>query len=851
MGVLELKVDTREQEIFVTITSDEPQASPGEKVTYTVKTFDKEGEPVDAELSLGLSDLATLSLTGPNSLPIMDFFYNRRTLSVWTSVPIMMSLEDYNVMISEEQVEGPGMGSGGGKGEGEFGVLDVREDFPDTAFWNAHVQTGSDGEAKVSVTLPDNLTTWHMDARAVTVDTKVGQAEHDLISTRPLLVRPQTPRFFVVGDQVRLGAAVHNNTDQNLSVQVELFVQGVSLESDATHTFELGADRQTYVTWDVEVEEEASRVDLVFNAEGVASNGEEFQDASRPPLGTLDGQGLPVLRYEARETVGTSGIMTSGGTRLEAISLPSTMTSTEGTMTIQIAPSLAAGMTDGLTYLEDFPHMCVEQLISRFLPNVLSTSALKAAGLSDPELEEILRAQVNAALQRLVNWQNPDGGWGWWSNVNQESDVQTSAYVVLGLVEAKEAGYTINERVLDRGIEFLQDHVYYFGRLELSSFLNRQAFVLYVLARANEPNVSAAVQLFEQRQNMAIYARAFLARTFFIIDETDPRIQTLLSDFANLAITSATGTHWEEVERDYYNWNTDTRTTAIVLSTLSLIDTNNPLNANAVRWLMNHRTNGRWEGTQETAWTLMGLTNWMVASGELLANYQYAVALNGERLGGGIAEESTLRRTHLLQVDIADMLKDQANRLAIARDDGPGNLYYTTHMELSLPVDRVPALDQGIVITRSYYRYDVSDTDLSDADPVSDAEVGDLLLVRLTLVAPNALHYVMVEDPLPAGLEALDQSLEITPENQRIPRTYRWDDVFIRGWGWWRFEHTQLRDEKVLLSATYLPAGTYIYTYLVRAGTAGTFNVIPPTAQEFYFPEVYGRGEGSTFVIHP
>ena len=88
-------------------------------------------------------------------------------------------------------------------------------------------------------------------------------------------------------------------------------------------------------------------------------------------------------------------------------------------------------------------------------------------------------------------------------------------------------------------------------------------------------------------------------------------------------------------------------------------------------------------------------------------------------------------------------------------------------------------------------------------------------------------------------------------QNLQVPQTYSWEDVFSRGWGWWYFEHTQLRDEKVVLSASYLPAGTYIYTYLARAGTAGTFYTIPPTAQEFYFPEVYGRGEGGQFVVSP
>ncbi|NIM92240.1 MAG: hypothetical protein GTO18_00790 [Anaerolineales bacterium] len=852
MGVIELEVDTREQEVFVTVVPDRAEAGPGEKVAYTVSTLDVKGNPVQAELSLGLSDLATLSLIGPNSDPILDFFYNRRTLGVWTSMPITLSLEDYNATIIESQEpEGPGMGSGGGKGEGAFGVAEVRQDFPDTAFWDAHITTGTNGTAVVTVTLPDNLTTWRMDARAVTADTMVGSVEHDLISTRPLLVRPQTPRFFVQGDQARLGAAVHNNTNAPLSVQVDLYVQGVQILSDETHELGIEANSQAYVSWDVRVEEEVSRVDLVFNAEGVTEDGELLQDASRPPLGTLEGQGLPVLSYEAFETVGTSGQMTSGGTILEAVSLPSTMTVTEGSLSIQVAPSLAAGMTDGLTFLEHFPHECVEQTVSRFLPNVLSTRALKTAGLSDPALEANLETQVNTALQRLLNWQNPDGGWGWWPGVNQQSDVLTTAYVVLGLVEAEEARYTISQGVLDRGVGFLSNQVEYAYGFEAPSMLNREAFVLYVLARAGEPNISATVMLYDERQNMAIYARAFLARTLHIIDPSDPRIQTLLSDFATYAITSATGTHWEEEVTDYANWNTDTRTTAIVLSTLSLLDSNNPLNGNAVRWLMSHRTEGHWRGTQETAWSLMALTNWMEASGELDANYQYAVALNGERLGGGIANQATLRRTHHLHVDVVDLLTDQANRLAFARDDGPGNLYYTTHMDLALPVDQVAALDQGIIVSRSYYHIEDTETDLSEIEPITQAQVGDLLLVRLTLVAPNALHYVMVNDPLPAGLEAVDPSLEISPQSQQIPWKYSWDDIFTRGWGWWRFQHIQLRDEEVVLSADYLPAGTYIYTYMVRAGTAGTFNVVPPTAQEFYFPEVYGRGEGSTFEVKP
>jgi len=36
---------------------------------------------------------------------------------------------------------------------------------------------------------------------------------------------------------------------------------------------------------------------------------------------------------------------------------------------------------------------------------------------------------------------------------------------------------------------------------------------------------------------------------------------------------------------------------------------------------------------------------------------------------------------------------------------------------------------------------------------------------------------------------------------------------------------------------------------VARASTAGAFQVIPPTASEFYFPDVGGRGAGSVFTV--
>jgi uncharacterized protein YfaS (alpha-2-macroglobulin family) len=841
-GLVEIKVGTQQQTLKVEVTPDKTKAGPGDQVTYTIRTSDYLGKPVSAEVSLSLVDLAVLNLTAPNSQPMLDAFYSRRSLSVETTVPLAWSIEAYNAQIQDMLPQGQGMGSGGGgKGEGSYGVFEVRGNFQDTAFWKARVVTGVDGTAQATVTLPDNLTTWRMDARAVTDDTRVGQVTSDILSTKPLLVSPQAPRFFVVNDQAYLSASVHNNTDQSFEVAVSLDAQGLTIADNVVQNVNLAAKSQAVVGWNVKVNPDAQRVDLIFR---VAGGG--YTDASRPTLGSLPGQGIPVYNYQVAETVGTAGLMSSGGQRTESVSLPEfpDFTPTQGSLTVEIAPSLAAGMTDGLTYLKDYSYACTEQTVSSFLPNILSLHALQVAGVSDAALQANLQEQVNMALQRLYNQQHADGGWGWWPS--DDSDLQVSAYAVLGLTQAKATGYPVNQDAIDRGVEYISQSLQSVNNLTQRYILNRQAFVLYVMAKAQRPNTGFTVNLYSLRQYLSFYARAYLAQALFAADPKDSRLPVLVSDLVSNAALSATGAHWdEEGESDFWNWNTNTRSTAIILDALIQIDPKNPINENAVRWLMATRSEGRWQGTQETAWSLMALTDWMTATGELNANYRFEAALNGQYVSGVDVNPANIRTPEKLTFDIANLLTDQLNRLTIARSDGPGSLYYTAHLNVSLPVAQVKALDRGVSLTRSYFNPD----DLHTA--VTETIQGDVLLARITIVAPHDLHYVVIEDPLPAGLEVIDASL-ITSQQTGLPPSQLWrTDTEWQGWGWWYFDHVELRDEKVVLSVDYLPAGTYEYTYRVRAATPGTFSVISTTANEFYFPEVYGRGDGSVFIVKP
>ena len=120
-----------------------------------------------------------------------------------------------------------GMGGGGG---GEAAESVTRENFPDTAYWDAQIVTDANGEATVSMSLPDSLTTWQVLVRGLTKDTLVGETQLEVITTKDLLIRPVTPRFLVVGDHALLAAVVQNNTPNALEGTATLQATGFVLD---------------------------------------------------------------------------------------------------------------------------------------------------------------------------------------------------------------------------------------------------------------------------------------------------------------------------------------------------------------------------------------------------------------------------------------------------------------------------------------------------------------------------------------------------------------------------------------------------------------------------------------------
>ncbi|MFP4395060.1 MAG: Ig-like domain-containing protein [Anaerolineales bacterium] len=858
-GYVKLAVAPTEKILTVEVAPDRTTAGPGEDVTLTVRTTDAAGQTVDAEVELAVIDKALLALSESNVPPLLETFYGERPLRVQSGDALLMLFNRMTEQLEEQadrmiaEMTLGGLGGGGG----EAMMADVRQEFPDTALWRARLRTGEAGRADVTFKLPDSLTTWVAQARAATADTKVGAGETEIIVAKPLLVRPMTPRFFVIGDRPEVAAVVHNNTGEDLDITVRLSTTtGIEIEGEAEQTIAVAQGARARVAWPLYISAATGdEVVLTF-----AANGGGYQDATRP--GIDQGGALPVYRYTSPDVMGTGGVLEEAATRLETVIIPEGA-SDASTLKLQLTPSLAAAMVDSLRALEQYPYATTDVFVSRILANLATYRAWQTLDVADSEMiaameaseaMEAMEGLIIDALDRLYSRQNADGGWGWqrdWSNLHLTS------YTALTLVEAQRAGFTIREEALDRALSYIEETLA--QGLQNTEVRPHYALALYALTEAERswPR-DAGANLYVGREQLGSAGRAYLALAMGIVDPSDSRVTTLLEELRGAAFVTATGAHWEEADAD--EWQTNTQATSVALLALGRLTPDDPLLPQIARWLMIARRGDRWETTYETAWAVLALTDYLVATDELAASYPWGVALNGRPLASGEMTADTLLASRQLQAGINDgagLSIDQTNVLEISRDEGPGRLYYTAHLNLVRPAERVTAEDRGIVIQREYCK-PPSATTATEAlhqprpcEPLEEEiRVGDTIEVRLTLVLPEQRYFLLVEDPYPGGMEPVDVTLE-TEAQTGPPREPGAEQVASSRWWQNPFDHRELRDERAVFFGRALSPGTYQITYALRAAIPGDYKLLPATASEMYLPEVWGRSAGGSLNVLP
>jgi uncharacterized protein YfaS (alpha-2-macroglobulin family) len=735
-----------------------------------------------------------------------------------------------------------------GEDGGAAPAIALRTDFRDSALWATDVRTDASGRATVKVPFPDSTTRWRAKAWSWTPDLMVGEGTADVATTKNLVARLRAPRFFVEGDLVTVSASINNRGGSALAAQVELDLgaDGLLAASEPLRrTVDVPSKGVGTIDWRVRVLRAGSaKIGLK------AWSGDEADGLAKS---------FPVFEWGAEKRLFDGAVLEAGAARTLAFEIPAERRPETGRLSVVLQPSLALTLVDALPYLIEYPYGCTEQTVSRFVPAAVVARTLREAGTT---LSDVLKKRadlpkadlqgagrekktgafdlddvVRAGLARLRLLRHSDGGFGWWQN--DRSSVYMTAYVLQGLVIAREADVAVDEGLISGAVGYLT------GVLDKETSLETAVFGAYALARAGKPHAKVADLAFKERDRLSLYGKALLASALQAGGKHDEAalIVRAFDDVAKQDEANGTTHFGANAGGWWFWWNSRIETNAAVLHALLDVDPRNAHAAPLAKWLALNRRGNRWSNTRDTAHAIFALVRYAKATGELDPELDVEVDVPGAP-----TKKFRIDRTNLFAFDNAVVVSGDAVRTGraeiVVRTKGKGRLYVAAEAGFFTKESEIASAGRELFVEREYVKV-VSESKEAEVDgrkttvvserfepllPGAVLASGDVVEVRLKIDAKNDYEHLLFEDLKPAGFEPLE----------------------VRSGGNYQngiCSNVEFRDAKTALFATWLEQGRHTLSYRLRAELPGELRAAPARGEAMYAPDVAGTSSSFRFTV--
>ena len=808
----------------------------------------------------------------------------------------------------------------------------VRSNFADTAYWRATGTANAEGIVELSLTMPENLTDWKIRTWSLAPGTRVGEASASVITRKNLLVRLQAPRFFTETDEVTLSANVHNYLKTDKQARVTLLLEGETLSplGEPTQNVLIPAGGEVRVDW---------RVRAAVPGEAkvtMKALTDEESDAMQ--------QTFPVQIHGTLRTESFAGTIKPNGNEGQVqFTIPAERRPADSDVTVRFSPSLAAAMVDALPYLTDYPYGCAEQTLNRFLPTVITQNVLRqmkidlraiqekrtnlnAQEIGDPAKraadwgrrprhwqadknpvfdEAEVQKQAQAGLDRLVNMQLDDGGWGWFPGGGSAS-AHITALVVHGLKTAQDAGTKLPEGVYNRGVDWLLKHqqqqVKELANYEQNEEREKQphdkelvrtvpeksladnldAFIFMVLTEAGRSDGKMEAYLYRDRTRLSAYALAMYGIALHegadpqagagpqATDEGQPArdpapadsyvktskehlamvlrnlSQFLVEDNENQTayLRLENGNSW------WYWYGSEIEGNAYYLKLLALTNPQSDVSPKLVKYLLNNRKHSTyWNSTRDTAIVIEAMATYLNSSRELDSELAIEVLYDGVK-----KKVVKVNRSNLFEFDNTFVLRgeevDTGNHTVTLRKTGKGPLYWNAYVTTFNKQANIPAAGLEVKVRRTLSKLSLQE----EAKATVRGSRGQTVEQKVEKYDRQLLK---TGDTLTSG-DLVEVELIIDSKNDYEYLAFEdmkaagFEPVDVRSGysGNSLGAYMELRDEKVAFFVERLPRGTHNIKYRLRAEIPGSFSALPTKAYAMYAPELRGNSNEIKLTIN-
>ncbi len=536
-------------------TSITVSESSGKKMTYVIALVDE-----------GLLDLTRFKTPNPH-----DAFYAREALGV-------KSWDVFDDVIGAWGGQIEHILTIGGDGEGDIASKTRRANrfLPVVKFLGPFTLSG--GSKTHNFTLPAYMGS----IRAMVIaggDGAYGMAEKAVTVKKPLMLLATLPRVLGPGEEVKIPVTVFATDNSvknvNLSIQANSFIESAGNQSV---TFSKPGEQLVYFTAKVKPNTGIGTIKIDAKS---GSN----QDVSATEI--------DIRNPNVYTTQVTEATLQAGKSWSSVVAMIGDASSSKATLEISSIPPI--NLEKRLMYLIRYPHGCIEQTTSSVFPQLVLNQLME---LDDRRKGEIDR-NIAAAIQRLKNFQQRDGGFSYWPGTSS-SDEWGSSYAGNFLLEASARGYNIPAAMLQQWKQYERTKALAWNVTSAPWYGSdlEQSYRLYLLALAKAPELGAMNRLKEFRF-ITPEARWRLAAAYHLAGQSAIALQMISGLPVSFPARTDPG----------FTYGSSLRDQAMVLETLSIMG-RKAEGAQLVRTIAAGLSQDYWYSTQTTAYSLIAIAKY-------------------------------------------------------------------------------------------------------------------------------------------------------------------------------------------------------------------------------------------------
>ncbi len=833
IGYVRVPVRDRAKELVIDVKPAQATYKPREMASVNLQVTTRQGDQPPVELAVAVLDEAVFDLI-QGGRSYFDPYAGFYTLDA-------LDMRNYNLLtrlVGRQKFEKKGANPGGGGGSGP----QLRSLFKFVSYWNPSLRPDANGQATIRFPLPDNLTGWRVLAMALTDSDRMGLGEGHFAVNQPTELRPALPNQVTAGDLFEARFTVMNRTEAARHLIVTIDAKGpiepvaptsVSVLAEPYKRYTVGLPLQT---------QRHGRLILQARA-GDATD----QD------GLLIR--LPIRKRQTLDVGATYG-STTADEITETIAFPQDIRTDVGHVSMVVSPSVIGGVEGAFTYLRDYPYICWEQKLTkgvmashfRSLKRYLPTTVAWPGSAALP----------GQTLALASNYQAPNGGMTYYNPQNQYVSPYLSACTALAFNWLRQAGHHVPEQIEKSLHTYLQTLLRRDVMPDLYS-KGMSSTVRAVALAALAPH-GGLTRLDVDRYRRHVPQMSLFGKAHYLLALTEvSNTASLQKDVVRMIQAHGHETGGKFAFSETLNTSYDRLLASSLRSNCAILsaflahqttagDAGNDMPFKLTRMITQSRKNrSHWENTQENMFCMQAL----IAFSHVYERETPRMALQtylDHKLIGKASFQDLKDASIDMRHPIGETDPGRTAPLTLKRD-GQGRVYYAARLHYAPKTLPTTPINAGMTVQREY-SVERDGAWVLLQSPMQ-LQQGELVRVDLYLSLPAPRNFVVVDDPVPGGLEPVNRQLATasTVDADQAKMTYAkqafWyqhDDWRAYGYSRWSFYHQELRHHAARFYSEYLPAGRYHLSYVAQAIAPGEFTVLPTRAEEMYDPDVFGQG---------